>query len=307
MSLSGFSRSCYSIGNVGRVVLDRRDVGSVGRTARLELVFACRAGRTILSHAYAEPPFRVGRYFSEDTGVHMILAASAPGIFGGDDFEQHISVERGARVRLTSQSALQVHPACASEREVKKDARLRCRYDVESGASLSCNWDPMIPFAAARIDLQTSVTLASDAALFWSDAFMAGREGHGERWAFERLAHELRIARGSDLEYLERYQLTGADNPRQRWAAGDACYFGTIVSSGAAASGSSAERLHETLAGAGIPSAVDVLGSRLMLLRLMSSDGARFHHARALARDALTVSPSRPAERIIGTPKGEAV
>lgn len=41
----------------------------------------------------------------------MIMASSAPGIFGGDRFQQRIRLEPGARVRLTSQSALHVpHP-----------------------------------------------------------------------------------------------------------------------------------------------------------------------------------------------------
>ena len=40
---------------------DRRGRPTVGRHARLELVFSMRRGRTVLAHAYAEPPFRVGR------------------------------------------------------------------------------------------------------------------------------------------------------------------------------------------------------------------------------------------------------
>src|SRR3981081_3974478 len=97
----------------GDALADRRDqrtASAVGRHARLELTFAYRMGRTVLREAYAEPPFRVGRCFPEGRDLHMIVAASAPGVFGGDCLQQTIRVERGARVRLTSQSALQVHP-----------------------------------------------------------------------------------------------------------------------------------------------------------------------------------------------------
>jgi urease accessory protein UreH len=90
---------------------DRRGAADIGRLARLELVFARRSGRTVLADTYAEPPFRVGPCFPEADGLHMILAWAAPGIFGGDSFEQVIRLEQGARVRLTSQSALQVHPS----------------------------------------------------------------------------------------------------------------------------------------------------------------------------------------------------
>ena len=45
------------------------------------------------------------------TALHLILASSAPGIFGGDRFEQHDPPRARRAVRLTSQSALQVHPS----------------------------------------------------------------------------------------------------------------------------------------------------------------------------------------------------
>jgi urease accessory protein UreH len=90
---------------------DHRAIGAVGRHARLDLVFVRRAGRTVLADAYAEPPFRVGRCFAEGEGLHLILASTAPGVFGGDSLHQSIRVGRGARVRLTSQSAMQVHPS----------------------------------------------------------------------------------------------------------------------------------------------------------------------------------------------------
>ena len=59
------------------------------RAARAGVRGAQRGG-TVLAHAYAEPPLRVGRALRRRRGgVHVILASSAPGIFGGDRFEQH--------------------------------------------------------------------------------------------------------------------------------------------------------------------------------------------------------------------------
>src|SRR5216684_1595331 len=88
---------------------DDRRASEVGRRARLELRFVEQRGRTVLADAYAEPPFRVGRTFQEGAGLHMIMASSAPGVFGGDSLDQVVHVEEGATVRLTSQSAMQVH------------------------------------------------------------------------------------------------------------------------------------------------------------------------------------------------------
>ena len=41
--------------------IDVRATHEVGRKARLELVFGCKSGKTVLTHGYAEPPLRVGR------------------------------------------------------------------------------------------------------------------------------------------------------------------------------------------------------------------------------------------------------
>jgi hypothetical protein len=57
---------------------DRRPAGAVGRQARLELVFGVRRGRTHLTHAYAEPPFRVGHVFGDGDAVWVILVCAAP-------------------------------------------------------------------------------------------------------------------------------------------------------------------------------------------------------------------------------------
>ena len=152
-------------------VLDRRATGQVGRHARLELVFTVRDGRTVLAHSYAEPPFRAGRWFAEGDGLHMILASSSPGIFGGDVLDQSIVVEAGARVRLTSQSAPQLHASADGAAAI-----VRSKYHVAGEAHLACQWDPLIPFPVSRLDQRIDVTLESGSILYWSDAMMSGRK-----------------------------------------------------------------------------------------------------------------------------------
>lgn len=261
--------------------LDRRPASEIGRSARLELVFSKRHGRTILSHSYAEPPFRTGQPFSSAGSARMILAWSAPGVFSGDCLEQRIRVERGSSVSLVSQSALQAHPA-----PVGRLATLQTTIDVEDEAELRCEWDPLIPFPAARFSQRIAINLAASAVLYWSDAFMAGREGRGERWAFDTLAHELAVRRGGSLVYLERYCLEPAGQALQsRWVASDSCYFGTVLAVGRSLdSGTLQDALSRC---EGVCGAVDSLDSDLMLVRLMARPGPAFHDARALVRGAL--------------------
>jgi urease accessory protein UreH len=260
-------------------VVDRRETPQVGRTARLELVFTLKGGRTVLTHAYAEPPFRAGRCFPDGDGLHMILASSAPGIFGGDTLTQTVVVEKGARVRLSSQSAAQLHPAPDAAA-----ADLRSTYEVADGARLQCRWDPLIPFAGAVLDQRIAIALAPSAELLWSDALMSGRSGRGERWQFGSVGHELRVSRAGVLEYLERYRLSPVEEAVDRpWRTADAQFFGTMIASGRAVDGGEPERLSCAIECAGgVRIAADRLADALLVVRLMSQSGARFHDARSL-------------------------
>lgn len=261
---------------------DERSPSVVGRHARLDLAFLYRNGQTVLAHAYAEPPFRVGRCFAEGDGLHMILTSSAPGAFGHDHLQQIVRVGSGARVRLTSQSAMQVHPSPDGA-----TAHLQSSYHVDDGAHLHCHWHPLIPFADARIDQRIDVNIAGGGYLYWSDALMSGRHACGERWKFASLAHELAVSRNDSLEYLERYRIQPNELAASRpWAAGDASYLGTTLMTGRPIEPGAAERLHIELGRlAGVRAAGDLLDDRVLLVRLLSAFGPPFHEARRWIRD----------------------
>jgi urease accessory protein len=278
-------------------VVDRRAARRVGRKARLEVVFGVRRQRTVVTHAYAEPPFRIARPFTEGAGLRMIMAWSAPGIFGGDDLEQHVCVERGAQVQLFSQSALQAHPSPDGAM-----ATLRSTFQVEEGASLVCEWDPLIPFAASRLTQRIDLGLAAGAWLWWSDALMSGRQARGERWRFETLDHELRLTIAGRLQYLERYQLCPHRHgpPMAPWLAASADYFGTIVSNsrgGGECLASLADELGQLSA---VRAGVDALEDGLTLVRLMSGEGGAFHQARARTRAFLCADSAPRAPQSFG-------
>jgi len=262
-------------------VADRRSAAQIGRHARLELVFAARGGRTVLAHAYAEPPYRVVPGFEHPLGLHVIVASSAPGVFGSDVLEQSVIVEAGARVLLTSQSATQLHPHPGG-----RPAALRGRYAVRDGGSLRCDWDPLIPFAGAVLDHHIAIDLEGRARLTWMDATMAGRAARGERWQFSALDHELRLAHDGRLEYLERYALRPAMNDvTASWIAGGADYFGTALVRAAIPVRELAERLHVALSALeGLDAAADALSDSLVVVRMLSASGAAFHRARQLIR-----------------------
>ena len=263
---------------------DSRAPAAIGRSARLELVFEARHSRTILAHAYAEPPFRVGRAFELGDAAYVIVVCSGPGIFAGDSLRQSVRIGSGARVVLTSQSALQVHPSADSS--CAAPAVLHHTYAVAQDAELHCHWDPVIPFAASRLDQRFDIQIAESSRLYWSDAVMAGRVCRGEAWRFASLAHELRLRVGAPLAYLERYTVAPADRALQRpWLAGEACYLATSLVRHPDVTIDRVEALHRHVAElSGVDSGVDLVAAKLAVARFMARDGASFGRVRTSYR-----------------------
>lgn len=288
--------------DVGSQPSDRRSPSAVGRDARLELTFERRSDRTVLAHAYVEPPFRVGRAFDLDGAAYVIIVCSGPGIFAGDTLHQSVRVGRGARVVLTSQSALQVHPSAAPA-----PSTLHHDYHVEDDGELRCEWDPVIPFACARLEQRFDLEIAASGRVYWTDALMSGRVSRGEAWRFQSLAHELRVRVGSSLAYLERYRLAPGDAGAisridHPWIAAGMHYLATAIVHHPDASVEAADTLQREIGSmAGVRVGVDLVQPRTIAARLMAGGGAPFAAARAsyhaLALATIFGTPGRVARK----------
>ena len=165
---------------------------------------------------------------------------------------------------------------------------IRSSVTIEADGELDGCWDPVIPFAGARLTEQIELHAAAGARLFWSDALMAGRVGRGEAWRFDDLDREMRVYIGGSLQYLERYRLTPASAPVGRtWIAGDANYLGTTIALHPDATAERAEIIQQTLAGqGGVRAGVDVLAANLLVGRVLAREGPPFAAARAVFRQA---------------------
>jgi urease accessory protein len=257
---------------------------AVGRHARLELAFERRRGRTVLAHSYAEPPFRVARTFDLEGAAYAILVCAGPGVFGGDALTASIHVGGGARVVLASQAALQAHPSALP---TDAAALLRHSYIVEEDGELHCQWDPLIPFAGARVDQRFDIQVAPSGRINWSDALIAGRVSRGEVWQFTSLAHELSLRIGGRLAYLERYAIAPGDRAIGRaWITGDCTHFATSVTCHPAVTRETVEQLQARLGAAtAVAAGVDLVAPSLSVARIMTANGASFGTVRASYRE----------------------
>lgn len=185
-----------------------RELKDVGKSGSLELVFGRKEGKTIIRHAYSEVPHKITHLYHppHSTLAELILMNTTAGLFGGDRVDVRIHAETGARILLTSQSSLKVHPGVGTAEQV-------LRLTVDTGAELHYYNDPLIPFKGARLRQRIELQIASGSRFFYWDGFMAGRVARGETWEFDEIDAETRLSRDGELVYLERYRMAGDRHP----------------------------------------------------------------------------------------------
>jgi urease accessory protein len=234
----------------------------------MDLRFAAQVGQTILQRAYCEVPFKITRVLPLRPFAQLILMQCSAGLFGGDELECSIHVERGAQVLLTQQSATKVHPS------QNRPAIQRHHVFVESGAELQLYFEPVIPFSGSSLQQTIRIDVEEGARLVFWEALMAGRIGRGERWRFRALASETDLRVNGKPVYLERFALPNGCE-RSDCVMGECNYLGTGLYVGEDASAIAAA-LHEALTEAGI----DTLAPRVAIARFVLPGGPDFHRCR---------------------------
>src|SRR3989441_1978545 len=200
----------------------RVPLAEVGRRGRMDLRFVLQNGQTILRHAYCEIPFKVTRVLNSRRPLaHLILMQCTAGLFGGDELECSIRVERGARVVVTQQSATKIHPS--EDRPAKQNNHVF----VETGAELQLYLEPVIPFAHSSLRQTTRIDVQPGGRLMFWEGFMAGRVGRGERWRVRGTFSENQLLSDKRLFPLGRIFFLPRGFERWAFAIGGCRYGGT--------------------------------------------------------------------------------
>ena len=248
----------------------------VGRRGRLDLTFVLQNGQTVLRHAYCEIPFKITRVlkaWGDRMAAHLILMHCTAGLFGGDDVECSIRVERGAQVIVTQQSATKIHPSEGPP------AIQRHNVFVKAGAELQLYFEPIIPFAGSALRQTTQIDVEPGARLAFWEGLMAGRVARGERWRFRELASETHLLSNNTSVYLDRFLLpNGLED--SACAMGDCSYLGTGLYVGEQAC-SLVTTLHPALPEAGI----DTLAADVAIVRVVSTTGPDYHRCTEIFRE----------------------
>ena len=177
-----------------------------GMQGRLGLAFVhdARQQRTVMHVTAQQAPLRVIRAFPlPDSGVLVHLHNLSGGILGGDDLAVTLDVRAGARAQVTTTSATRIY----RPRPDAVPARQQTTITVAAGGMLEYLPDTLIPFAGARYQQETHITLADDAGFMGWEVLAPGREARDECFAFDTLRLRLDICAGTQPLLLERVAL----------------------------------------------------------------------------------------------------
>jgi len=208
--------------------------------AGLDLQFLRQYGVTSFRSVRQEPPWKVVRAFTLESGGSLVhLNNVSGGVFGGDNLKLSVRLAPEAEAQLTTTGATRVY----RPRPQTAEATLFCNFELGRDSFLEYLPDPLIPFRNARIYQRTAFSLAEGATLFSWDTIAPGRAAAGEFFQYERLklASEIKVAGKPILN--DRILLEP-----QRWPPYTSAIFGTsryLVTFLAVRAGSTAAELRE--------------------------------------------------------------
>ena len=197
-------------------------------SARLQLGFEQRAGRTVLAERRHDGPLVVQKplYPEGDAVCHAIVVHPPAGIAGGDELELNARAGDGAHALLTTPGAGKWY------RSGGPWASQQLRFEI-AGA---LEWLPQetIVFEGAMARLSTEVRLQGEARYLGWEILCLGRTGSGESFGKGEVRLETTLYRDGKLLWLERGRIEGGgallDSPAGLQGM-PVC--GTLVASGA--------------------------------------------------------------------------
>jgi urease accessory protein len=175
---------------------------------RLRLEAARRGERTVLTGVYRTVPFHPGPVQYRHERAEVIVQDVSPGIFPGDRLEIDVTVNEGAALTVSGQSATKIY---AATRGVSSEVSTVLR--VGHGATLWWLPGDIIPFRDAIYTSRTNVVLDDGARFALLEIITPGRVAMGEREAYQRLDLRLRIDVGGKPVLMDRSVLDPKERP----------------------------------------------------------------------------------------------
>jgi len=239
----------------------------------VDLVFARVGSRTVLRRHHSVAPLHVqgllARVAAERGCAEVVILNVAGGVVGGDTFDQRITAEPGAAVRVLTAGATRLYRVAGAV-----PARATTVLRVAAGARLEYLPDDIIPYAGALYESRMELDLEPGAHAIVTEVVGPGRLHRGELFAYRRLTLRVRADQAGVPLLRETLTLDPA-----LWMAGRNLVFGpythlaTLYAFGIAASAETivAGELHALMEAAGIHGGVTRGSQDVIVLRAAGS------------------------------------
>lgn len=259
-----------------------------GIAGHLELVCDVDSrGLTRLRRQSFRAPVHLSKPYHDAGALVVNVVNPTAGFLDGDRLRNDVSVERGARLLLTTPSASRVHAMRGGRAEVTQ------RFRVAAGGSLDVWPELLIPQRGARYRQRTELDVAHGAELLFFERLAPGRVAMGEAWAFAELRWATDVRLGGRLVARERYRLApgegSLDALRRRFAC--AYYASAFVVAPGLGVGAAWRDALLALHGESVWVGVSALAAGAWSLKVVAADSLVFrrtlHAARQVIYDAL--------------------
>lgn len=176
-------------------------------TGILELEAEARQGKTITKNVYFRGAFKIQRpIYHHPTHPCYYLLNPGGGYLDGDTYRMRVSLEKQARLTLTTQSATKVY------KTPTKHAYQEMEIFLKEGSYLEYLPDPLIAYKDARYYQKNVVRMEKGAVFLYADILTPGWSPEGEHFSYDFLRLMNEIYLDGQLIVFDHIKL----NPKER-------------------------------------------------------------------------------------------
>jgi urease accessory protein len=178
--------------------------------ARLQLEFASRAGRTVLTKRTHHGPLVVQKpFYPGDGACHVYVLHPPGGLVGGDQLELQVLCQTHSQVLLTTPAASKFYRSLGERATIAQDLK------VETEASLEWLPQETILYSGCQAGMRTTIQLAPGARFIGWEILCLGRPAAKQPFAAGVCQQSIEVWRDGCPIVIERARLHGGSDVLQ--------------------------------------------------------------------------------------------
>lgn len=176
-------------------------------TGVLQLSAVRKHPKTIISTCYYEGALKITRpVYLEENSPSLYLIHVGGGYIDGDTYLTELSVEEGAELAVTTQSATKVY------KTPKQPVVQRTNLKLGKGSVLEYIPDPLIAYEEARFIQETIVDIEDGACFLYSDIITPGWAEDGSLFRYDWIRSKLKVYKQERLVLFDHVMLKPDDD-----------------------------------------------------------------------------------------------